>query len=198
MAIILSIESTIALVICAFVGALAYTAFYAISKYEKQKADAAKLMASIAASGRDPTAKDQLTPAESWEISKAQKFDRIFLIADAFAVVIGAGLASAAIYLFGANIMEDSFVKYGVIGFMAGLVVTLVVYETLVKNAAQGKWEEKSAAAFQIVKAVADDAIEANGGIEALTAKLIAQGFSKREAKKLAKQKLADEALNDN
>lgn len=193
----LSFESTVALVACAFVGALAYTVFYAVSKYEKQKADAAKLQASIAASGRDPAAEDQLTPAERWELNKAKKFDRIFLIADAFAVIIGAGLAAAAIYLYGHNIMEDSFVKYGVLGFLAGIVVTLVINETLVKNAAQGLWEEKSAEAFQIVKAVADDVIEANGGLEALTAKLVAQGFSKREAKKLAKQKLAEDALND-
>lgn len=189
----LSTESIIALVVCAFVGSLAYVLFYAISNYEKQKSDAEEVRNSVAASGRDPTDENQLTAREKWEIAKAQHFDRIFIIADILAVLIGTGLGVAFVYLFGGAYVEDAFVKYGVLGFIAGLVATLVINETLVKNAAKGEWEKKSAAAFRIVKAVAEDAVEAKGGLDALIQKYIDAGLSKREAREMAKQKLIED-----
>lgn len=192
MAIVLSTESLVALIICAFVGSLAYVVLNALSSYKKQKADAAKIQDKVAASGRDPTQLDQLTTEERWELTKAQRFDKIFIVADVLAVIIGTGLGIAILYLFGGAFMADECAKYGVLGFFAGLIATLVVYETLIKAAAKGEWSDKSAEFFQGIKAVAEDAIESNGGLEALIKKYVAAGFSKREAKKLAKQKLVE------
>lgn len=189
----LSTESLIALVVCAFVGSLAYTLFYAVSNYEKQKRDAEEIRNAVAASGRDPQDEAQLTAGEKWEIAKAQKFDRIFLIADILAVIIGTGLGAAFVYLFGGAYVEDAFVKYGVLGFLAGIIATLVLNETLVKNAAKGLWQEKSAEAFRIISSVAEDAVEASGGIQVLIDKYVAAGLTKREARDLAKQKLLED-----
>ena len=93
MEIILSNITIIAMVVCALVGSLAFTVFMAISKYEKQRTDAEKLRSKIAESGRDPDAVDQLTSAEKWELTKASKFDRIFIIADAMTVILSNLLA---------------------------------------------------------------------------------------------------------
>lgn len=193
MEILLSNESLIALIACAFVGSLMYVAFNALSKYEKQKRDAEEIRNKVAASGRDPTAEETLTASEKWEITKAQKFDKIFLIADIFAVIIGTGLAVAFLYLFGGAFVSDEAAKYGVLGFIAGIVATLVLNETLVKAAAQGLWEEKSAEAFRIISTATEDVIEAKGGFNALIEKYVAAGLSKKEARDLAKQKLLED-----
>ena len=100
MDIYLSMESLIALVICALVGSLAYTIFGALSRWEKQRTDAEKVRNAVAASGRDPTDDAQLTAAEKWDLTKAQKFDRLFLVADILQVIIGTGIAVAIMYLF--------------------------------------------------------------------------------------------------
>ena len=192
MAIALSTESMVALIVCALAGAIAYTVFYAISKYEKQKADAAIILDAVALSGRDPTDLSQLTTKEKWEVTKAQHFDRIFIVADVLAVLIGAGLAIGFMLLFGPSYVSDEAAKYGILGFIAAILATLVVNETLVKAAAQGLWEKKSAEAFRIVTSAVEDVVEANGGLEELIEKYIAKGFTKREAKKLAKEYLAE------
>lgn len=193
MDIYLSMESLIALVICAFIGALFYTVFGALSRYEKQRTDAEKIRNAVAASGRDPTAEDQLTASEKWELKKACKFDRLFLVADIFQVIIGTGIAVAILFLFGGSVIEDQFAKYGVLGFVAGIIVTLIIYETLVKTAVAGLWEKKSAEAFRVITTVADEVVEANGGLQTLIDKYTAAGLSKREAREMAKAKLIED-----
>lgn len=193
MDIYLSMESLIALVICALVGSLAYTIFGALSRWEKQRTDAEKVRNAVAASGRDPTDDAQLTAAEKWDLTKAQKFDRLFLVADILQVIIGTGIAVAIMYLFGGAVIEDEFAKYGVLGFIAGIIVTLILYETLVKTAVSGLWQKKSADAFRVVATVANEVVEANGGLQALIDKYLAAGLSKKEAREMAKAKLIED-----
>ena len=193
MEIYLSMESLIALIICAFVGSLAYTIFGALSRWEKQRTDAEKVRNAVAASGRDPTDDAQLTAAEKWDLTKAQKFDRLFLVADILQVIIGTGLAVAILYLFGGAVIEDEFAKYGVFGFVLGIFATLIIYETLVKTAVSGLWQKKSADAFRVVATVANEVVEANGGLQALIDKYLAAGLSKKEAREMAKAKIIED-----
>ena len=187
MEIILSNITIIAMVACALIGSLAFTVFMAISKYEKQKTDAEKLRTKIAESGRDPDAVDQLTSAEKWELTKASKFDKIFIIADLMNVVSGTALACAVLILANERI-GDVVEYYAVYGLILGIVATWFLYETVLKSVAAGEWQKKSADAFRIVKSVADEAAEVEGGYAALVQKLIASGVKKKEAEKLAKE----------
>ena len=187
MDIILSNTAIIAMVACSLLGSLAFIVFMAISKYEKQKTDAEKVKAKIVAEGRDPENPEQLTVSEKWEIGKAAKFDKIFIIADAMAVISGTALACAVMLLSTAKIGEE-WDAYAIYGLILGIVATWFLYETVIKSVAAGEWQKKSADAFRIVKAVADKAAEVEGGYEALIAKLVASGVKKSEAKKLAKE----------
>lgn len=187
MEIILSNITIIAMVACALIGSLAFTVFMAISKYEKQKTDAEKLRTKIAESGRDPGAVDQLTSAEKWELTKASKFDRIFIIADAMTVITGTALACAVLILANERI-GDVVEYYAVYGLILGILATWFLYELVIKDVAAGQWQKKSADAFRIVKSVADETAEVEGGYAALVQKLIASGVKKKQADKLAKQ----------
>lgn len=187
MEVILSNITIIAMVACALVGSLAFTVFMAISKFEKQKADAEKLRTKIAENGRDPSAEDQLTSAEKWELTKASKFDKIFLIADAMTVILGTALACAILILANDRI-GDEWEYYAVYGLILGLIATWFLYELVIKSVAAGEWQKKSADAFRLVKSVADKTAEMNGGYAALVDKLIASGVKKKQAEKLAKQ----------
>lgn len=187
MEIILSNITIIAMVVCALVGSLAFTVFMAISKYEKQRTDAEKLRSKIAESGRDPDAVDQLTSAEKWELTKANKFDRIFIIADAMTVILGTALACAVLILANGRI-GDEWEYYAVYGLVLGIVATWFLYELVIKDVAAGQWQKKSADAFRLVKSVADKTAEMNGGYAALIEKLVASGVKKKQAEKLAKQ----------
>jgi len=188
MDIILSNISLIAMVLCAFVGASAYMVFIAISKYEKQKTDAEKLKYKIVAEGRDPENPEQLTPSEKWEINKAQKFDKIFLIADAMAIVLGTALACMVLIFRSETIGADAWERYAVYGLILGIIATFFLNETVIKYVAAGEWQKKTAEAFRTVKAVADEVAEVSGGYPALVQKYIDNGFSKKEAAKLAKE----------
>ena len=187
MEIILSNITIIAMVVCALVGSLAFTVFMAISKYEKQRTDAEKLRSKIAESGRDPDAVDQLTSAEKWELTKASKFDRIFIIADAMTVILGTALACAVLILANGRI-GDEWEYYAIYGLIMGILATWFLYELVIKDVAAGQWQKKSADAFRIVKSVADKTAEMNGGYAALVEKLVASGVKKKQADKLAKQ----------
>ena len=187
MEIVLSSITIIAMVACALVGSLAFTVFMAISKYEKQKADAEKLRTKIAEGGRDPTDQDSLTSAEKWELTKASKFDRIFIIADAMTVILGTALACAVLILANERI-GDEWEYYAVYGLILGLIATWFLYELVIKSVAAGEWQKKSADAFRIVKSVADETAEVEGGYAALVQKLIASGVKKKQADKLAKE----------
>ena len=188
MEIILSNISLIAMVLCSFLGASAYMVAIAISKYEKQRTDAEKVKYKIVSEGRDPENPDQLTPAEKWEINKAQKFDKIFLIADAMAIVLGTAIACMVLIFRGDTIGADSWEKYAVYGLVLGIIAAFLINEAVLKHVAAGEWQKKTAEAFRIVKAVADEAAEISGGYPALVQKYIDNGFSKKEAQKLAKE----------
>lgn len=187
MEIILSNITIIAMVVCALIGSLAFTVFMAISKYEKQRTDAEKLRSKIAESGRDPDAVDQLTSAEKWELTKASKFDKIFIIADAMTVILGTALACAVLILANGRI-GDEWEYYAIYGLIMGILATWFLYELVIKDVAAGQWQKKSADAFRIVKSVADKTAEMNGGYAALIEKLVASGVKKKQAEKLAKQ----------
>lgn len=187
MDIILSNISAIAMVVCALVGSSAFMVFNAVSKYEKQKTDAEKVKYKITVEGRDPDNPEQLTPAEKWEISKASKFDKIFLFADAAAVSLGTALACAVLIFKSDAIGGDAWEMYAVYGLVLGILATWLIYETVLKYVAAGEWQKKTADAFRVVKAVADEAAEIGGGYPTLVQKFIDNGFSKKEAQKLAK-----------
>ena len=191
MDIILSTASAIAMIVCALAGSMAFTVFASVSKYEKQKTDAEKLRSKIAAEGRDPTDLASLTASEKWELIKAQKFDRIFLIADIMAVILGTGLACAVLYFYGGGYVEDVWPKYAVLGLIAGIVATWFLSETVIKTVAEGKWQQKSADAFRIVKSAVDETVKAKGGYAALVQKFLDAGLTKKEAQEMAKDAIA-------
>lgn len=184
MEIILSNITIIAMVASAFVGSLAYTVIMAISKYGKQKADAEILRSKIAESGRDPDAADQLTAAEKWELNKAKKFDRIFLVTDMVTVILGTALACAILL---ATDGPDDWMCYAVLGLVSGIISTWFLYELIMKDVAAGQWHKKSAEAFRIVKSVADKAAEMSGGYTALVQRYIDYGFGRKDAEKMAR-----------
>lgn len=186
MEIILSNITIIAMVVSAFVGSLAYTVIMAISKYGKQKADAEILRSKIAESGRDPDAVDQLTASEKWELTKAKKFDKIFLITDMVTVIMGTALA-CAILIVAEGKLGDDLAKYILYGLILGIVGTWFIYELIMKDVATGQWQKKSADAFRIVKSVADKTAEVNGGYAALVQKFVDYGFGKKDAEKMAR-----------
>ena len=187
MEILLSHEAIIAMVVCALIGSLAYTVFTAVSKFEKQRTDAEKLRSKIAESGRDPTDLASLSPAERWEITKASKFDKIFIIADVMTVVLGTALACAVLILANEKVGTE-WEYYAVYGLIMGIVATWFLYETVIKAVAAGEWQKKSADAFRLVKANVDKVAEVEGGYAALVQKYINNGISKKEAQKLAKE----------
>ena len=187
MEIILSNLAIIAMAISALVGSLAFTISIALSKYAKQKTDAEKLKSKLAEAGRDPEDLASLTAAERWEIVKAQKFDRMFLIAYALTAVRGTALACAVLVMASDRIADD-WEHFAVYGLIAGIVASWFLYETVTKSVMAGEWQKKSAEAFRIVKTVADKTAEVEGGYAALVQKYIANGIGKKEAQKLAKE----------
>ena len=187
MEIILSNLAIIAMAVSALVGSLAFTISIALSKYAKQKTDAEKLKSKLAEAGRDPEDLASLNAAERWEIVKAQKFDRMFLIAYALTAVLGTALACAVLIMASDRIADD-WEHYAVFGLIAGIVASWFLYETVTKSVMAGEWQKKSAEAFRIVKAVADKTAEVEGGYAALVQKYIVNGISKKEAQKLAKE----------
>lgn len=187
MEIILSNLAIIAMAVSALVGSLAFTISIALSKYAKQKTDAEKLKSKLAEAGRDPEDLASLTAAERWEIVKAQKFDRMFLIAYALTAVLGTALACAVLIMASDRIADD-WEHYAVYGLIAGIVASWFLYETVTKSVMAGEWQKKSAEAFRVAKAVADKTAEVEGGYAALVQKYINNGISKKEAQKLAKE----------
>ena len=187
MDIILSNTAIIAMVICSLVGSMAFVVCMAVSKYEKQKTDADKLRTKIAEGGRDPTDEEQLTANEKWQLTKASKFDKIFIIAYGVNVILGAVLACILLVL-AQDRIPDEWIYFAAYGLVLGIIAAWFLYETVIKAVAAGEWQKKSADAFQLAKSVADETAEVNGGYQALVQKLIANGVKKKQADKLAKQ----------
>lgn len=187
MEIILSNMAIIAMTVSTLVGSLAFTISIALSKYAKQKTDAEKLKSKIAESGRDPDDLASLTAAERWEITKASKFDRMFLIAYTLTAILGTLLACAVLIMASDRIADD-WEHFAVYGLIMGIVASWFLYETVTKSVMAGEWQKKSADAFRLVKANVDKVAEVEGGYAALVQKYINNGISKKEAQKLAKE----------
>ncbi len=195
---IISTESAIAMVICAFVGAFFYTVLYAVSQYNTQKAQAAELKSKIAQSGRDPSDYANMTAAEKWDIQKVSKFDRIFLIAGIIQIILGTALAVCLVYFYGSRVLIDTWEQYAVFSLVVGLISAWFLGETAIKAASNGEWQAKAAKAFQDVREIVEESI-ADGTItrkQELIKKFLEQGFSKKEAAELAKEAILKE-LND-
>ena len=188
-------ETLIVMAVCALLGAFFYVAFNALSKWEKQKTDAVKIKDKIASSGRDPTDLEAMTPTEKWEITKVQKFDRLFLIVDALLVLLSAGLTVAGVYWFGDRIHLEAIEEFAIASFLIAVAVAFFLDMTLIKNLGTVEWEKKKQDAFQLATTAIAEAAPAiaSSRMDELIQKYLDAGFTKREAKKLAQQKLADE-----
>lgn len=192
----ISTASALAMIVLAFIGSGAYFVFYGISKYREQKAQAEELKAKIVTSGRDPADASALTIKEKWEISKCQKFDKIFLVADILGVIISTGLAVAILYFYGiqAGRIADDWPMVAVTAFIAGLIAAWFINETLVQTAAKGEWQKKAKEAFRTVQPAIEGAIKAGTSrLDELVAKYLQAGCTKKEAKELAKAELLEE-----
>lgn len=157
-----------AIVICAAFGSAIFIISSALSGFCKQKKDAEEIKNRIAASGRDPENPSVLTPAERWEIEKAARFDRTFLVTDAIAIIVGAGIAFGIVYGWGPGTIQEDWVHYGFASFFAGLLGAFLADRTITKNVAAGKWDEKAAEFFQDIRS--------DGSVEEKVAALIAKG----------------------
>lgn len=187
--------SAIAMIVCAVFGALFYVVLNAISKFEKQKTDADALRAKIVQSGRDPADLSTLTVAEKWDLQKVQKFDRLFLIVDIFAVIVSAGLSVAGVVFFGEKILDPAvWQEYAVATFFIAIFVAWFLDMTLLKALGTAEWEKRKQDAFQAVASVVEEAV-ATGMThkDELIAKFVDAGFSKKEAEALAKEAILKE-----
>ena len=194
----ISTASALAMIVLAFIGSGAYFVFYGISKYREQKAQAEELKAKIVTSGRDPADASALTIKEKWEISKCQKFDKIFLVADILGVIISTGVAVAVMYFYGiqAGRIADDWAMVGATAFIAGVIAAWFINETLVQTAANGEWQKKAKEAFRTIEpalAEATASIVKSTRMDELVQKYLEAGFSKKEAKQAAKEKLIEE-----
>lgn len=138
-----------AIVVCAVFGSAVFIIASALSGFAKQKKDAEEVKNKIAASGRDPENPNVLTPAERWEIEKVERFDRIFLVADVIAIIIGAGIAFGVIYGWGPGVIPEDWVHFGFASFFMGLFGAFLADRTITKTVAAGKWDEKAAEFFR-------------------------------------------------
>ena len=187
--------TTIAMLVCSLLGASAYIVLGAIAKYEKQRTDAAELKSKIAANGRDPDNAEQLTPAERWEINKAQKFDKIFLIVDVVAIVIATAFSYAVLHYFGADYLTpEAWEEYAVAGLAVGIVSALFLDKTVIQWVASGAWEMKTAQAFQLATPVVEKVVApaVKSKYEELVDTYTNGGFSPKKAKKMAKEYIAN------
>lgn len=187
--------SAIAMIVCAVFGALFYVVLNAISKFEKQKTDADALRAKIVQSGRDPADLSTLTVAEKWDLQKVQRFDRLFLIVDIFAVLVSAGLSVAGVVLFGEKILDPGvWQEYAVATFFIAIIVAWFLDMTILKALGTAEWEKRKQDAFQAVAAAVEEAV-ATGMThkDELIAKFVDAGFSKKEAEALAKEAILKE-----
>lgn len=187
--------TTIALLACSILGACAYIILGAIAKYEKQRTDAAQLKSKIAANGRDPDNDAQLTAAERWEIKKAQKFDKIFIAADAVAIILASAFSYAAVSYFGVDYLTpDAWQEYGLAGIAGGIISALFIDRTVMQWVANGLWEVKTARAFQYVAPIVEEAVKAPvmSKYDELVQSYIGGGFGKRKAQKMAEDYIAN------
>ena len=183
------LETTIiAATICSAVGALAYIILTSLARYKKQKTDAEKLRSKIAAEGRDPTDLAQLSAFERWELTKAQKFDRIFIAVGAIGVILATAAAVGILHVFGPNWIAAEWQNYAIVGGILGIVAAWVFDQTIIDAIATCTWQDKTAKAFRAVEAVAVEAVKSSSVLDEIIAKYTAAGFSSKEAKEMAKE----------
>ena len=134
--------------------------------------------------------------SEKWEITKCLKFDRLFIIADIVWVILACAVAVAGLYFYGGQYIEDSMPKFAFAGFIVGIISAWFIGEAFIKTIASGKGSEKAADAFRTVKPLVEETVAKVAGasrFDELVKKYIDAGLSKREAKKKASEKIADE-----
>ena len=182
------IETTlIAALICGAIGALAYVILTSLARYKKQKTDAEKLRSKIADNGRDPTDPANLTAAERWEISKAEKFDRIFIFVDIIATVLSTGAAAGVLYVFGPNWIPPEWQYYAIVGLIAGIIAAWIFDQTVIDAIATCTWQDKTRKAFQLTAAAVTEAVETTK-FDELVQTYIAGGLPAKDAKEMAKE----------
>lgn len=185
----------VAMVICSFAGALVYVVYNAVSKFEAQKTDAAQLRDKIAMSGRDPTNTEQLTAAEKWDLTKAQKFDRMFLIVDIFAVLVSTGLAIAVVWMYGTRLIHvDVWQEYAVFSFFVAVAIALFMDCTVISAIGTSEWEKRKQSAFQTATAIVErTATQTLTRRDELVQLFIDKGCTRKEAETLAREALLAE-----
>ena len=80
--------------------------------------------------------------------------------------------------------------------FIAGVIAAWFINETLVQTAANGEWQKKAKEAFRTIEpalAEATASLVKSTRMDELVQKYIEAGFSKKEAKQAAKEKLIEE-----
>ena len=182
------LETTIiAAIICSAIGAVAYIVLTSLARYKKQRTDAEKLRSKIAAEGRDPLNPEQLSAFERWELTKAQKFDRIFIAVGVIGAILSTAAATGVLYVFGPNWIAPEWQYYAIVGGIMGIVAGWAFDQTIIDAIATCTWQDKTAKAFRTVEAVVAEAAEASK-LDELVAKYVKAGFSAKEAKEMAKE----------
>lgn len=182
------LETTIiAAIICSAIGAVAYIVLTSLARYKKQRTDAEKLRSKIAAEGRDPLNPEQLSAFERWELTKAQKFDRIFIAVGVIGAILSTAAATGILYVFGPNWIAPEWQYYAIVGGIMGIVAGWAFDQTIIDAIATCTWQDKTAKAFRTVEAVVAEAAEASK-LDELVAKYVKAGFSAKDAKEMAKE----------
>jgi uncharacterized membrane protein YeaQ/YmgE (transglycosylase-associated protein family) len=185
------LETTIvAAVICSAVGALAYIILTSLARYKKQRTDAEKLRSKIAAEGRDPMDPAQLSAAERWELTKAQKFDRIFIAVGIIGTILATAAATGVLHVFGPNWIAPEWQNYAIVGGILGIIAAWIFDQTIIDAIATCTWQDKTAKAFRAVEAVAIEAAKSSSVLDEIIDRYTAAGFSAKEAKEMAKEYL--------
>lgn len=182
------LETTIiAAIICSAVGAVAYIVLTSLARYKKQRTDAEKLRSKIAEEGRDPLNPEQLSAFERWELTKAQKFDRIFIAVGAIGAILSTLAATGILYVFGPNWIEPTWQYYAIVAGVLGIVAAWAFDQTIIDAIATCTWQDKTRKAFQTVSAVVAEVAETSK-LDELVAKYVKAGFSAKDAKEMAKE----------
>lgn len=183
------LETTlVAAIVCSAIGAAVYIILTSLARYKKQRTDADKLRSKIATEGRDPLDMEQLSPAERWELTKAQKFDRIFIAVDVVGVILATAAAVGVLYVFGPNWIAPEWQKYAIVGGVLGIIAGWIFDQTIIDAIATCTWQDKTAKAFRIAEAVAVEAAQSTTLMDEMISKFVAAGIAPKEAKEMAKE----------
>lgn len=191
MAIALSQEAIIALLVCALAGAVIYNVLYSLSKFREQQLDAAKVYENVVASGRDPSEPSQLTAQEKWDLQKVQRFDPIFMGGIIVGVILATACAVAISWFYLFRWVGTEWYEWAAIGFVVSLIAAWFLNETVVKLVTSGLWSKVATQAFQGVTAAVAENPEALTLLDEYVQKFIQAGFSKKDALAKAQEYIA-------